>query len=301
VGAGATHPASGVVEAEAAPADACAGPAFRVRPIEPRLVLPDPLARTSSPSPVVLPAMNQSLRALSLAAVGLLVAPAAHAQIEHTVTQISNTFQPANITIDVGDSVKWQWTGGGHTVTEGTENVLDGSEAFHGELYSLLPVFKVGFSSKFLFENPRPGNTYPYNCIPHFDFGMIGSVHVVSPWFNLEHGLAGANGASLLWADGPLSPGSSNTLTLENGSPSALSLLFVGLTESATPFKGGTLVPVPIALQVPLFTQPGGDLSLGFTLPPGLTGVDLYLQLAMTDAGAPLGVALSNAVRATGT
>ena len=66
------------------------------------------------------------------------------------------------------------------------------------------------------------------------------------------------------------------------------------------PFKGGILVPVPPLLQIPLGTDPLGGLNLPFLMPPGVTGLDLMLQHAVLDPGAPVGVSLSNAVKMTG-
>ena len=66
-----------------------------------------------------------------------------------------------------------------------------------------------------------------------------------------------------------------------------------------SPFKGGTLVPVPVSLMLPLATSPSGDAPLPWTAwPAGLSGLDLYFQYAIQDAGAVHGVALSNAVKA---
>ena len=50
---------------------------------------------------------------------------------------------------------------------------------------------------------------------------------------------------------------------------------------------------------ISLFTNPGGSLPLAWpTWPGGLSGLSLYFQYAIQDAGAVCGVALSNALRA---
>jgi plastocyanin len=96
-----------------------------------------------------------------------------------TVTQATAAFVPQEITIDLGDTVRWVHTAGNHTVTEGTDGWLpNGSEAFHSSLTSGFPTFEVTFDEAFLAAHPRAGNRYDYGCIPHFFFGMVGSVTV---------------------------------------------------------------------------------------------------------------------------
>jgi len=41
--------------------------------------------------------------------------------------------------------------------------------------------FDVTFDAAFLAANPMPGNVYPYYCIVHEAFGMIGTVTVTTP------------------------------------------------------------------------------------------------------------------------
>ncbi|MHC4845100.1 MAG: hypothetical protein ACYTCU_02960, partial [Planctomycetota bacterium] len=140
-----------------------------------------------------------------------------------------------------------------------------------------------------------------YVCTPHFFSGMIGAVTVISPWTNLGAGLAGGAGEPLFWGEGPLSSGSLNTLYVQDADPSSPAALFVGFVQGAATFKGGTLVPVPWILQLGLSTSGTGTITLPFLMPPGLTGIDLYMQVGVQDAGAPVGVALTNALEATGT
>jgi trimeric autotransporter adhesin len=120
-------------------------------------------------------------------------------------------------------------------------------------------------------------------------------------WTDLGFGLAGEDGVPQLAGIGTLQPGSPGSLTLTNGNEHTPAQLFVSLTGTPTPFKGGTLVPVPVLLTLPNFTNFGGDIVLSWpawpaSLPPGSS---LYLQFALADDAAPLGVALSNALKAT--
>jgi hypothetical protein len=120
-----------------------------------------------------------------------------------------------------------------------------------------------------------------------------------APWSDLGFGLAGAGGVPTLFATGSLVPGSPGTLDLTGAAPSATAFLFLSFTSTPTPFKGGTLAPVPVALTIPMVPNVTGAIPLSWAswpdgLPPGTT---LYLQYAVADAGAPAGTALSNALK----
>jgi hypothetical protein len=69
-----------------------------------------------------------------------------------------------------------------------------------------------------------------------------------------------------------------------------------GLSETALPFAGGTLVPVPIGLQG-FTTDDGGKWVL-----PNVTSsggpLALTLQAVIIDPSAPFGFAITNALRA---
>jgi len=119
------------------------------------------------------------------------------------------------------------------------------------------------------------------------------------PWNNLGSGLAGIAGAPSLSGTGGLFVGTQGALLLSNAAPSALSLLFVALSGTPSPFKCGTLVPVPFVTSFTLATSPSGAIPLGWaSWPAGLSGLSLYFQYAIQDAGAICGAALSNALRA---
>ena len=120
-----------------------------------------------------------------------------------------------------------------------------------------------------------------------------------SPWHFEGYALAGVAGPPLLAGSGTLVAGSPGTLTLTHAAPSALTVLFISLAGLSAPFKCGTLVPVPVSLQIPLFTNGAGQLPLGWgAWPGGLAGLSLHFQYAVQDPVAVCGVALSNALRA---
>lgn len=119
-------------------------------------------------------------------------------------------------------------------------------------------------------------------------------------WAWLGHGLAGADGVPLLRAHGTLAGGSNVSLSLEGAAASAPLILFAALGSSPVAFKGGTLLAFPWIALVPLASDSAGELSLPFTWPAGVPASTLLiLQAAIADAGAPAGVALTNALQGT--
>lgn len=131
--------------------------------------------------------------------------------------------------------------------------------------------------------------------VAHFDPGGSGS------WTNLGSGLAGSAGVPQLSGTGSLVAGSSVTVTLGNAKPNALALLFVSTSSSPVPFKGGTLIPVPILAQLALVTSSAGGVVLPISpWPAGLpSGSAIFWQYGIQDPGAVHGVALANALKAT--
>jgi plastocyanin len=114
--------------------------------------------------------------ALTLIA-GVCAASAAPANtIDVTIQGFAFTGQ--NVTISVGDTVRWtnldNFT---HTVTEGFVHPVDGSEAFNHSFPPGSPPFSITFNAAFLALHPMPGNRYNYFCVPH-GTGMIGSVTI---------------------------------------------------------------------------------------------------------------------------
>ncbi|HTE05123.1 MAG TPA: right-handed parallel beta-helix repeat-containing protein, partial [Planctomycetota bacterium] len=117
-------------------------------------------------------------------------------------------------------------------------------------------------------------------------------------WTDLGYALEGASGAPLFVGSGSLAGGQNGALALSNARASSPCLFVVGLAKTATPFKGGTLVPVPPLISLVLGTDGNGALTLPFAWPVGLPpGFSLYFQHAIQDATAVHGVSLSNAVQ----
>ncbi len=142
---------------------------------------------------------------------------------------------------------------------------------------------------------------FPYDDQAGADAGVVVVLKgAVAGWTDLGLGLAGALGEPRLLGQGTLSPGALGSLTLADAAPTAPTALFVSLFSMPTPFKGGTLVPLPVLVQVDLLTGIDGSLALPFAWPVGIpVGTELFFQSAVADAGAVKGVALSNALQAT--
>jgi glucose/arabinose dehydrogenase/plastocyanin len=87
-------------------------------------------------------------------------------------------FTPSDITIEVGDTVHWEWAGGFHNVESGVGGVHDGNFRSGDPTSSTTATYDVTFDATFLASKPMPGDVYPYYCAPHEAFGMTGSVAV---------------------------------------------------------------------------------------------------------------------------
>ena len=113
--------------------------------------------------------MKTLLPALALAL--LLAAPSGLLAATHVVTQSGLAFVPDDLTIEIGDTVEWQWTGGIHTVTEGTDD-------------SNPPLGDKLFDEPLTSGNPNPSYTFTeagdvdYYCRPHRTIGMVGVIRV---------------------------------------------------------------------------------------------------------------------------
>lgn len=117
------------------------------------------------------------------------------------------------------------------------------------------------------------------------------------PWTNLGLGKTGSAGVPVLDGSGTLEVGASSQLDLTSAAASTTATLVFGIAPLLAPFKGGTLVPVPLLL-LPLPTGGGGAFTLPFVMPAGVpSGVELYFQCWVADAGASSGFAASNGLR----
>lgn len=120
-----------------------------------------------------------------------------------------------------------------------------------------------------------------------------------APWTDLGDALPGGTGAATLAGEASLCPGEAGALSLTGAVPSGATTLVVGFAALDLPFKGGVLVPSP-DLLVPGVTDATGAQTLPFAWPTGVpSGTSLWFQHWYPDAGAPAGLAASNALVAT--
>ncbi|MBA3647309.1 MAG: T9SS type A sorting domain-containing protein [Chitinophagales bacterium] len=83
------------------------------------------------------------------------------ATIEVMVSDI--VFTPANVTVNVGDTIKWTWVEGSHTTTSSV--VPTGAAAWDSPINSTVTTF--------LYPVKVEG-AYHYVCTPHASLGMVG-------------------------------------------------------------------------------------------------------------------------------
>ena len=90
-----------------------------------------------------------------------------------TVTIAPNgsfTFSPASQTINVGDTVTWEWGLGVHSTTSGILCLAD--DKWNSGLQANPTTFSVTFTS---------AGTFSYFCVLHCAFGMTGEIVVQEP------------------------------------------------------------------------------------------------------------------------
>ena len=105
-------------------------------------------------------------------AVSIVTAAAVHANSIHEVIQVGFTFDPRKIVVEPGDTVRWIWSSGLHTVTSGAECTFDGVH-FDEPLTSVNPVVE------WVVPDGLDGDV-PYFCRPHcVAFDMVGTITVV--------------------------------------------------------------------------------------------------------------------------
>ena len=102
-----------------------------------------------------------------------------------TVQLVGFTFVEQDITIEVGDTVHWEWVSALHFHNVESGVVVSGAGVHDGMFRSGDPTSVVGttydlvFDQAFLDAHPIAGNEYPYYCIVHTFFDMVGTVTVV--------------------------------------------------------------------------------------------------------------------------
>lgn len=105
------------------------------------------------------------------------------AQTTHNVDLVGVVFDPADITITIGDTVHWVWISGFHNVESGTINnsgagVHDNNFRSGNPTITAGTTFDLFLDQSFLDTNPMPNNVYPYFCVVHANVNMAGTITV---------------------------------------------------------------------------------------------------------------------------
>lgn len=131
-----------------------------------------------------------------------------------------------------------------------------------------------------------------------------GSAQVVKlaflPWLDVGGGLVGSHGAPALEGEGDLLPGTEYVLHMTSAPPFSTATLILGVETVNAPFKGGVLVPSVDVVHGQLAVDGSGGMMFQGLLPASAQpGETVVFQVWFSDAGAPLGMAGSNALLAT--
>ncbi|RKY21062.1 MAG: hypothetical protein DRQ55_05630 [Planctomycetota bacterium] len=113
----------------------------------------------------------------------------------------------------------------------------------------------------------------------------------------LDLGFGGPGNSTLSMCGGDLSSGTSADLLLTGAAPNASAWLVLSLSAAPMPFKGGTLVPIPVLAAQPHTTSVAGDVLLA-GIPGGNGPMSFVLQFAIQDGAQPHGLDFSNAIQA---
>ena len=89
---------------------------------------------------------------------------------------VALVFTPANLTIHVGDTVRWVWGSGGHSVVSGTDGNADNRFCSPSDSgCANPPLSNQGATYEHTFA---AAGTFPYYCSVHFSLGMTGTIKV---------------------------------------------------------------------------------------------------------------------------
>lgn len=262
---------------------------------------------------------------LPLALAAALALPA-EAQTTHFVDNGPNfDFVPANITIDVGDTVTWVWKGGVHTVYSSTgglpNGIFDNGTASGETGYT----FSVTFDAAFVAANPVPNNVYEYICTIHVGFGQVGTVTVDMPASFSSYGCSAPAGSLTsivgsptvggtwrLGVDNPFATQGAGSLAFLGGSSSAAAgypcgPLLPGFGMSGPGALGELLIdisaPNPILQVGPVGYDGSSPAVFILNLPnlPTLAGASVFLQGMILDPapGASVVLGLTDGIAAT--
>ena len=199
----------------------------------------------------------------TIAAVALLAfAPSAFSQTTHTVTLTytgnQGAFTPNELTVELGDTVHWDWQSGYHSV-----------DSFAGLFSSGPPLvgpftFDVVFDQAFLNAAQTAGfsgTSFDYFCTPHLLSGMVGNVTVALP-------------ATPLLEISNFEAGSTATISVTRGTPNKMMGIAYSLSGAGpTSLPAGPCGPVladlsaPVTIAILAAANSSGELSIPANIP----------------------------------
>jgi len=102
----------------------------------------------------------------------------------HTVELEGIVFTPADINVNVGDTVHWVWISGFHNVESGIidsngDGVHDNNFRSGDPTITQGTIFNLVIDQAFLDANPMTNNVYPYYCFVHDFVDMAGTITVI--------------------------------------------------------------------------------------------------------------------------
>ncbi|MCP4092265.1 MAG: hypothetical protein GY747_02360 [Planctomycetes bacterium] len=213
--------------------------------------------------------MKNSLTALAL----LAFAPSAFSQTTHTVTLTYSgnrgAFTPNELTIELGDTVHWDWQSGYHSV-----------DSFAGLFSSGPPLvgpftYDVVFDQAFL-NNAQAsgfsGTSFDYFCTPHLHGDMVGNVTVALP-------------SQPLLEVTSFEAGSTATVSVSRGTSNQMMGIAYSLSGAGpTLLPAGPCGPILAELSAPVTiallsaADASGTLTMSANIPAMAQGISVYWQ-----------------------
>lgn len=201
----------------------------------------------------------------------LALAPSAFAQTTHTVTLTytgnQGAFTPNELTVELGDTVHWDWQSGFHSV-DSFAGLFSSGPATTGPF-----TYDVVFDQAFLNAAQAggfSGTSFDYFCTPHLLSGMVGNVTVALP-------------ATPLLEIVDFEAGSTATVSVSGGTPNKMIGIAYSLSGSGpTSLPAGPCGPVfadlsaPVTIAILAPANASGALSIPANIPIVAQGMSVY-------------------------
>ena len=189
----------------------------------------------------------------------------AAAQTTHQIDLVGTVFSPADIVIDEGDTVVWNWVSGFHNVVSNEDMWSSGAPTGGPHTFS------ITFDAAFMAANPANGNLYGFHCEVHEALGMFGSVMVTTsnPVLTISN----------------FNAGQTASLDVAGAAPGAIvgyaySISGVGPTSFAVPGCGAMTLSLsnPVTVLGTTTADAAGNAVISANLPAGISGMRVWVQ-----------------------